>query len=47
MAALPRDIVDRIIAADGGSSNGTADIARRGAKSKNPARNRSSFFSDR
>jgi len=29
VAALPRDIVDRIIVADGGSSDGTADIARR------------------
>jgi glycosyltransferase involved in cell wall biosynthesis len=29
VAAIPRDIVDRIIVADGGSSDGTADIARR------------------
>jgi glycosyltransferase involved in cell wall biosynthesis len=29
VATLPRDIVDRIIVADGGSSDGTADIARR------------------
>ena len=29
VAAIPRDIVSRIIVADGGSSDGTADIARR------------------
>ena len=29
IAALPRDIVDRIIVADGGSSDGTAAVARR------------------
>jgi glycosyltransferase involved in cell wall biosynthesis len=29
VAALPRDIVSRIIVADGGSSDGTADVARR------------------
>jgi glycosyltransferase involved in cell wall biosynthesis len=29
VAAIPRDIVGRIIVADGGSSDGTADIARR------------------
>ena len=29
MAAIPRDVVGRIIVADGGSSDGTADIARR------------------
>jgi glycosyltransferase involved in cell wall biosynthesis len=29
VAAMPRDIVGRIIVADGGSSDGTADIARR------------------
>jgi glycosyltransferase involved in cell wall biosynthesis len=29
IAALPRNIVDRIIVADGGSSDGTADVARR------------------
>jgi glycosyltransferase involved in cell wall biosynthesis len=29
VAAIPRDIVVRIIVADGGSSDGTADIARR------------------
>jgi glycosyltransferase involved in cell wall biosynthesis len=28
VAALPRDTVDRIIVADGGSSDGTADVAR-------------------
>jgi glycosyltransferase involved in cell wall biosynthesis len=29
VGALPRDIVDRVIVADGGSTDGTADIARR------------------
>jgi glycosyltransferase involved in cell wall biosynthesis len=29
VAAIPRDIVNRIIVADGGSSDGTAEIARR------------------
>ena len=29
VAAIPRDIVSRIIVADGGSSDGTADVARR------------------
>jgi glycosyltransferase involved in cell wall biosynthesis len=29
IAALPRDIVDRVIVADGGSPDGTADVARR------------------
>ncbi len=29
LAALPRDIVDRVIVADGGSTDGTTDIARR------------------
>ena len=29
VAALPRDVVDRIIVADGGSSDRTADLARR------------------
>jgi Glycosyl transferase family 2 len=29
VAALPRDIVDRVIVADGGSTDGTTDIARR------------------
>ena len=29
VAAIPRDLVGRIIVADGGSSDGTADIARR------------------
>jgi glycosyltransferase involved in cell wall biosynthesis len=28
VAALPRDIVDRVIVADGGSADGTADVAR-------------------
>jgi glycosyltransferase involved in cell wall biosynthesis len=29
VAALPRDVVDRIIVADGGSGDGTANVARR------------------
>jgi glycosyltransferase involved in cell wall biosynthesis len=29
VAAIPRDVVDRVIVADGGSTDGTADIARR------------------
>jgi len=29
VAAIPRDVVDRIIVADGGSNDGTAEIARR------------------
>jgi glycosyltransferase involved in cell wall biosynthesis len=29
VAELPRDMVDRVIIADGGSSDGTADVARR------------------
>ena len=29
VAAVPRDVVDRIIVADGGSSDGTAEVARR------------------
>jgi glycosyltransferase involved in cell wall biosynthesis len=29
VAGLPRDVVDRIIVADGGSSDGTANVARR------------------
>lgn len=29
IAALPRDVVDRVIVADGGSNDGTAEVARR------------------